>query len=95
MHVYVQKKCISEKRKQSLQAKTKTKEISIFKGQKDIILLREAKPLGNGRQPTEKEAHVAFADVNPTELHNEAQDPGSNSSPRTFQERTQSYQFLH
>lgn len=23
--------------------------------------------LGNGRQPTEKEAHVAFADVNPTQ----------------------------
>lgn len=39
--ICAEKKCISEKRRQSLQAKTKTKEISIFKGQKDIILLRE------------------------------------------------------
>lgn len=39
--ICAEEKCIREKRKQSLQAKTKTEEMSIFKGQKDTISLRE------------------------------------------------------
>lgn len=39
--ICVEEKCVREKRKQGLHGKIKTEEMSIFKGQKDIISLRE------------------------------------------------------
>lgn len=84
MHVYVQKKMHqwknrvwSQKLKQGNQ---------YFPRAKDIILLKKLGSLGNGASPQRK-GPCGTANVNPTqELHNEAQDPGSNSSPQNLQE---------